>query len=86
MIGLNDAARYIGLTPQYVSTLFKKEMGVGFSEYVSSMRLQKVCQQLKETDLTVTQISKEAGFPDYQYFCKIFKKRYGCSPSAYRIG
>ena len=83
-IGLNDAARQADLSPAYFSTLFKQEMGVGFSEYLLSLRLERVCARLRTTGQTIKQISEEAGFADYSYFCRIFKKNIGLSPAAYR--
>ncbi|MDO5549229.1 MAG: response regulator [Eubacteriales bacterium] len=83
-IGLNDIARQAGLSPAYFSTLFKQEMGMGFSEYLLSLRLERVCAGLRTTEQTIKQISEEAGFADYSYFCRIFKKNLGLSPAAYR--
>ncbi|MGM9649791.1 MAG: response regulator [Butyricicoccaceae bacterium] len=83
-IGLGHAARHVGLTPPYLSTLFKQEMGVGFSEYLLSLRLNWVCEHLISTTKTIKQISQEAGFVNYQYFCKMFKKHLGVSPAVYR--
>lgn len=83
-IGLNDVARQADLSPAYFSTLFKQEMGAGFSEYLLSLRLERVCARLRTTGQTIKQISEEAGFADYSYFCRIFKKNIGLSPAAYR--
>lgn len=83
-IGLNDVAQEAGLSPTYFSTLFKQEMGVGFSEYLLTLRLERVCVRLRTTRQTIKQISQEAGFADYSYFCRIFKKNLGISPAAYR--
>ncbi|MCQ2500154.1 MAG: response regulator [Lachnospiraceae bacterium] len=75
---------HVNLTPAYFSTLFKQEMGIGFSEFITSVRLEWVCNRIKTTSLTIKQISEEAGFPDYPYFCKTFKKAFGMSPAEYR--
>ncbi len=83
-IGLEPVARYVNLSPSYLSALFKKEVGIGFSEYVLTERLRHVCEQLQSSHSTVKQISETAGFPDYQHFCKTFKKRIGVSPTQYR--
>lgn len=85
-IGLGHAARHAGLAPTYFSTLFKKELGIGFAEYLLTERLQRVCQQLEQSGDTIRAISERTGFPDYQYFCKTFKKRIGVTPAAYRRG
>lgn len=85
-IGLGHAARHAGLAPTYFSTLFKKELGIGFAEYLLTERLRRVCAQLSHSGETIRAISERNGFPDYQYFCKTFKKRMGVSPAAYRRG
>ncbi len=85
-IGLGHVARHIGLAPTYFSTLFKKELGIGFSEYLLMERLRRVCEQLPYSRETIRAISERSGLPDYQYFCKIFKKRIGVTPAAYRRG
>lgn len=83
-IGLGHAARKTELTPSYLSALFKKEMGIGFSEYLLNTRLAAVRKELVSSNLTAKELSEQAGFADYQYFCKTFKKKVGLSPSAYR--
>ncbi len=83
-IGLGHAARAAGLAPTYLSALFKKEMGVGFAEYLLDTRLAHVKRGLKEREATVKELSEQAGFPDYQHFCKTFKKKVGLSPRDYR--
>lgn len=83
-ISLSLVAQHIHLSSTYFSTLFKSEMGVGFSEFLTALRMEWVCERMKSTSLTIRQISMEAGFPDYPYFCKTFKKLHGTSPAAYR--
>lgn len=83
-IGLGHAARAVGLAPTYLSARFKKEMGVGFAEYLLDTRLEHVKRGLRDSELTVKELSEQAGFPDYQHFCKTFKKKVGVSPREYR--
>lgn len=83
-IGLNDAAEQAGLSPAYFSTVFKQEMGIGFSAYLLSLRLERVCARLRATAQTSKQISEDAGFSDYPYFCRVFKKNLGVGPIEYR--
>ncbi|MGN1014169.1 MAG: response regulator [Butyricicoccus sp.] len=83
-IGLEQVSRYIGLSSAYFSTLFKQEMGVGFSEYLLTVRLEWICDRICKPGHTIKQISEEAGFQDYSYFCKIFKRNIGVSPTVYR--
>jgi len=82
---LGEAANQVGLTPAYLSARFKQEMGIGFVEYLTDVRINHVKWLLKREKYdTIKNISQRAGFTDYQHFCKVFKKRVGCSPAAFR--
>lgn len=82
---LGEAAKQVGLTPAYLSARFKQEMGIGFVEYLTEVRINHVKWLMKrEKHDTIKNISERAGFTDYQHFCKVFKKRVGCSPAAFR--
>ena len=83
-IGLGHAARAAGLTPTYLSALFKKEMGIGLAEYLLHTRLEHVKRGLQNSTATVKELSEQAGFPDYQHFCKTFRKKVGVGPREYR--
>lgn len=83
-IGLASVAAEANLTPTYFSALFKKEMGIGFAEYLLDTRLEHVKRGLRETSLPIKVLSEQAGFQDYQHFCKTFKKKEGISPREYR--
>lgn len=52
---------------------------MGFAEYLLDTRLAHVKRGLKEREATVKELSEQAGFPDYQHFCKTFKKKVGLS-------
>ncbi len=83
-ITLRSAAAHVGLTPSYVSALFKKEMQVGFKEYLNSLRLEYAKKLLISTEESVRQICEESGFEDVPNFIKRFKACYGVTPTAVR--
>lgn len=83
-VTLGDAAAAAGFNPSYFSSVFKRELGVGFSEYLTDLRLVRVRQQLLESGGTIKEIAQNAGFFDYRHFCKTFKKKTGLSPAEYR--
>ena len=83
-VTLGDAAAEAGFNPSYFSSVFKRELGVGFSEYLTDLRLARVRQQLLEGGGTIKEIAQRAGFFDYRHFCKTFKKKTGLSPAEYR--
>lgn len=64
--------------------VFRKELGMGISEYIMKRRMHKAKKLLKTTELSIAEISMQAGFSDYNYFSKVFKKIYGKSPRSYR--
>lgn len=83
-VTLGDAASAAGFNPSYFSAVFKRELGVGFSEYLTDLRLSTVRRQLLESTGTIKEIAQHAGFLDYRHFCKTFKTKTGISPAEYR--
>ena len=67
------------------STLYRN-LGIGFniSAYIKNRRLHKAESLLRDTDLAVSLISEQCGYADYNYFIKVFKRKYGLSPLKYR--
>lgn len=83
-IQMADIASYCHCSVSTLSHLFKKETGVSISEFLGKLRTERGKVLLKDTELTVSQISDALGFCNANYFCRIFKENVGCSPSAYR--
>lgn len=67
----------------YFCSVFKKEMGVNFNEYLNQVRIRRAKELLKEPDVVIYEVAEKTGFHDYKYFTKVFKKICGCSPSEY---
>ena len=74
------------MNPQYISQLFKNEIGVGFLNYLTSIRMEKAKSLLLTTSLSVAEIAEETGYNDYRVFTKVFKKTEGITPSQFRRG
>lgn len=83
-IGLTEAAEDVGLNSAYLSYLFKQEVGVGFSNYLLDIRIENAKVLLENTNSKIKDVASEAGFNDYHYFSKAFKKQTGYSPADYR--
>lgn len=83
-ITLKDLAAQFGINPSYLSTLFKKELGKSFTEYLTEKRLALAVELLIRTDLPIGDIAIECGIPDNNYFARIFKAQMGISPLQYR--
>lgn len=72
------------ISTSHFSRLFVKEVGEGFSNFLSRLKVQWSKQLLEKTDLSITQISEELGFNDPGYFIKTFKKYENVTPAIYR--
>lgn len=81
---LADAAGHAGVTPSYLSALFRRQLGRTFTQYVTEKRLDRARQLLRSTGLPAGQVARAAGFRDSHYFSALFKESQGCSPTAYR--
>ncbi|THF83242.1 response regulator transcription factor [Cohnella fermenti] len=85
-ISIPAMSRMFNINANYMSQLFKKEAGMTFTEYVTSLRLEHACKLLTATDDPINEIAERSGYDDYFYFSRIFKKIKGITPSAYRTG
>ena len=74
----------MGVNPTYLSYLFHRVAGVGFSNFLLNLRIARARTLLRETNLKVREVAEQAGFHDYHYFAKAFKKLNGQSPAVYR--
>jgi len=83
---LEDVADYVHLSVYYFSHMFKKEIGMTFVEYVTEKKISKAQQLLLTTDLSISDIAREVGYWDSNYFGKVFKNTVGTTPSQYRKG
>ncbi len=81
---LNQVASSINLSPNYLSSLFKKELGVGFVDYITEKRVERAKELLENTGLRTYEVAQQAGFVDESYFSKTFKRLTGKRPSAFR--
>lgn len=83
-ITLEEVSGVAGFNPAYFSTLFKKETGERFLEYLASVRVAAAKQLLTDSGKAVAVVAEETGYGDVKYFCKQFKKATGLSPQEYR--
>ena len=81
---LSVLAEEFHLSAQYISQLFKNEIGVGFLTYLTNIRMEKAKQLLLSTSLSIAEVSEQSGYGDYRVFTKVFKKSEGITPSQYR--
>ena len=83
-ITLQEVAAYAGLNPAYLSSLFKKEMEINFSDYITDKRITQAKFLLKNSNATIVDIAGTLGFQGQSYFSNVFKKYTGMTPKQYR--
>ena len=83
-ISLSILAEEFHLSAQYISQLFKSEIGVGFLAYLTNIRMEQAKKLLLSTPLPIAEVSEQSGYGDYRVFTKVFKKSEGITPSQYR--
>ena len=82
-ITLNDIAAETELSPSYLSRLFKKEMHMSVSDYISRKKVETAKNMIDYSDYSISEISNILAFPSQSYFGKVFLKYVGTSPGKY---
>lgn len=83
---LTSTADHFHFHPNYLSSLIKKTTGKSYKDIIQEHKLKKACSLLKNTDITIEEISSEIGYNNLNFFYKKFKSLYGVTPSEYRKG
>lgn len=83
-IKLKDLSQMFYINKNYACYLFKRYTGMTYSELINKIRMDQAKEMLVTTSYTITEITEKAGYTDYFYFSKLFKKMYGVTPSQYR--
>ncbi|MCD8074916.1 MAG: response regulator [Lachnospiraceae bacterium] len=81
---LEKAASYVGLSPSYLSRLFKEKSGIGFSDLLLKTRMEKAAAMLSDIRYKSYEIAHRVGYDNPKNFSRAFKAYYGVSPSEYR--
>jgi len=81
---MEEMCRISGYSASYLSKLFKRETGKTITQYTADLRCRQAAEMLRETGLSVQEISSYVGYLDNNYFVKVFKKATGKTPSEYR--
>ncbi|MDO4482281.1 MAG: helix-turn-helix domain-containing protein [Bacillota bacterium] len=83
-ISLSVLSEEFYLSSQYISQLFKTEIGVNFLAYLTNIRMEKAKKLLLSSSLTIAEIAEQCGYGDYRVFTKVFRKTEGITPSQFR--
>lgn len=82
-ISLEDLARVAHISVNYLSALFKKEIGISFRSYLVQYRIEKAIDILNEKDIPLYEVAELVGYFDYSQFSKMFKKVTGKTPNSF---
>jgi two-component system, response regulator YesN len=83
-IRLEDISRYLNISPFHLSRMFKRETGNNIFDYLSMVRIDKSKELLIGSEISVKEICYNVGYSDPNYYCKVFKKVVGLTPTTYR--
>lgn len=83
-ITVKRVAHEVGLSPDYLTRLFKKELGVNIITYINRKRIYTSLELLKNTNLSIEEIGDLIGLSNTSYFYTLFKREIGVSPNQYR--
>lgn len=83
-IDLQSCAEAIGFNPNYLSRTFYQQTGIHFHAYLQILRLRKVEWLLLNTQDTILSIAEQSGYPNVKTLNRVFRDKWGCTPSAYR--
>lgn len=81
---LEKVATKVHLNPAYLSSVFKKEIGVGFADYLNKVRIEESKKLLRNRQYTILEVALSVGFENHSYFSKVFKKYTGITPKHFR--
>ena len=83
-ITIEDIARFVGMNRSALCTFFKRQTGKTIVFHLNRVRFDVACHLLRTTSLTIQQVCYESGFQDVPHFCRMFKRTFGQTPTAYR--
>ena len=83
-VTVDDAASATGYGKSNFCKIFKNIIGETFHSLLNKQRVSVACTLLRQTNMSISEISQEVGFSETKTFCRIFRSLYGCSPGQYR--
>lgn len=79
-----DVAAHVGMNPDYLNRIFKKNTGTSLKEYIAAEKIRMACELLEQTDLLVGEIGEMVGYVNFSSFSTFFKSQTGKTPAAWR--
>ncbi|WP_313560185.1 AraC family transcriptional regulator [Ruminiclostridium cellobioparum] len=83
-VSIKELADYVNLNPNYLSSLFKKEVGLSISSYIRTRKIEAAQNMLRYSEFACIDISNYLSFNSHSHFISVFKKQTGITPKQYR--
>ncbi len=83
-VSLEDVALHVNQSPDYLSRLMKKELGEGFLDYITRLKMEKAIELLRTTPMKIYEVAEALGYANVSYFSELFRKRIGVNPCKYK--
>lgn len=83
-ISLDEVSQAVNISPYYFSKIFKEDVGEGFVEYLTKIRMDRAKELLTTTEYSMKEICSMVGYADPNYFSRSFKKNVGVTPTEYK--
>ena len=83
-VTLQSVAEHVKITGPHLSKIFVAETGVTFNHYITERRIREACRLLRDTEEYIYVIAEQVGYPNFNYFNKLFKNIMGVTPNEYR--
>ena len=83
-VTLVSTAKHFHYSESYLSRLIRRQLGMSFSQLLQTIRLEKSCELLMNTDIKITELCERIGYDNESYYIQLFRKVYGITPLQYR--
>ena len=83
-LSIKEIADFVHLNPEYLTRLFKKEIGTTLKDYIIECRISKAKDLLAHSSLSISMIASDVGYHNFSYFAYLFKKLEQVTPREYR--
>lgn len=82
--GIEEIAKEFFISKYYLCRTFGKHFGITVMTYLNTIKIKAACDMIREGNSNMTEVATSCGFNSASYFCKVFKKEKGISPTEYR--
>ena len=83
-VSIREYAEIAGYNQKAFTKKFKEVTGLNPKEYIMNLRMERICEEIMNSSMSIIDIALNSGFNSYEYFLKVFKKKTGFTPSQYR--